>query len=128
MKKASKSYKIIVDSNIWISFLIGKNLKGLQNHIDSKFITIITCDEQFFELSEVFKKSKISSFFSPKQIFEFFELLNECSEKVLVITKSNLKIKKYSNEKVYSWMLNVANSVFGVCLNPEQPGAIPPCF
>jgi predicted nucleic acid-binding protein len=34
MKKESKSYKIIVDSNIWISFLIGRNLIGLQNHID----------------------------------------------------------------------------------------------
>ena len=35
MKKENKSYKIIVDTNVWISFLIGKNLKGLQKHIDS---------------------------------------------------------------------------------------------
>ena len=64
MKKGNRSYKIIVNSNIWISFLIGKSLKGLQNQIDSQFIKIITCDEQFHELSEVFKKPKIKGFFS----------------------------------------------------------------
>jgi hypothetical protein len=30
----------LVDTNIWISFLIGKNLKGLQKYIDSQ--TILT--------------------------------------------------------------------------------------
>jgi hypothetical protein len=40
MKTASKYYKVIIDSNIWISFLLGKNLKGLQKHIDSQIITI----------------------------------------------------------------------------------------
>ncbi|MBW8333721.1 MAG: putative toxin-antitoxin system toxin component, PIN family [Prolixibacteraceae bacterium] len=79
MKKGSKSYKIIVDTNIWISFLIGKNLKGLQNQIDSKFIKIITCNEQLQELSEVFKKPKIKKYFLKDQIVEFFELLEESS-------------------------------------------------
>jgi uncharacterized protein len=46
MKMANKSYKIIVDTNIWISFLIGKNLKGLQEYIDSQTVNIVTCDEQ----------------------------------------------------------------------------------
>ena len=59
MKKESKSYKIIVDSNIWISFLIGKNLSGLQNYIDSLILRIITCNEQLLELKEVFKKPKL---------------------------------------------------------------------
>lgn len=86
----NKSYKIIVDSNIWISFLIGKNLKGLQNQIDSKFIKIITCHEQLLELSEVFKKPKIKKYFSTEQIIEFFELLDESSEEFVLKTKTNL--------------------------------------
>jgi len=59
MKKASKSYRIIIDSNIWISFLIGKNLRGLQNHLDSQNLKIITCKEQLVELSEVFKDQSL---------------------------------------------------------------------
>jgi uncharacterized protein len=90
MRKGNKSYKIIVDSNIWISFLIGKDLKGLQNLIDSQFITIITCNEQLLELSEVFKKPKIKKYFSTGQINEFFELLDESSEKFETKTKTNL--------------------------------------
>ena len=90
MKRGNKSYKIIVDTNIWISFLIGKNLKGLQNQIDSKFITIITCHEQLLELSEVFKKPKIKKYFSTEQIIEFFELLDESSEEFVLRTKTNL--------------------------------------
>ncbi len=90
MKKGSKSFKIIVDTNIWISFLIGKNLKGLQNQIDSQFIKIITCSEQLHELSEVFKKPKIKKYFADEQIIEFFELLDESSEIIAITTVSNI--------------------------------------
>jgi len=90
MKKESKSYKIIVDSNIWISFLIGKNLLGLQNYIDSQKIKIVTCNEQLTELSEVFKKPKLKKYFTKEQISEFFELLDESSDCILISTKSNI--------------------------------------
>jgi len=56
MKKASNSFKVIIDTNIWISFLIGKNLKGLQEYIDSQIVLIVTCNEQIEELTDVFNK------------------------------------------------------------------------
>ena len=90
MKKANKSFRIIIDSNIWISFLIGRTLRGLQNHIDSQGIKIITCNEQLIELSEVFKKPKLKKFFSKDQITEFFELLDEASECNKILTKTNI--------------------------------------
>lgn len=90
MKKASKSFKVIIDTNIWISFLIGKSIKGLQNYIDSDRICIITCNEQILELISVFNKPKIKKYFSHQQIEEFFELLDESSEMVLLKTKSNV--------------------------------------
>lgn len=90
MKKANKSFKVIVDTNIWISFLIGKNLKGLQEYIDSQTIIIVTCNEQIQELTEVFKKPKIKKYFSPEQIGEFFDLLGESSVNVIIKTKTEL--------------------------------------
>jgi putative PIN family toxin of toxin-antitoxin system len=90
MKKASKSYKVIIDSNIWISFLIGKSLKGLQNHLNSDDIIIATCDEQIQELVDVFKKPKIKKHLSQEQVDDFMELLVESSEKVKLKTKSNI--------------------------------------
>jgi len=90
MKKASKSYSIIIDSNIWISFLIGKNLKGLQNHIDTQNLKIITCNEQLIELSEVFKKPKLKKYFDKEQISDFFELLDESSKCIVISTKTDI--------------------------------------
>lgn len=90
MKKGRKMFKIIIDTNIWISFLIGKSLKGLQNHLDSQSIKVITCNEQYLELSDVLKRPKIKKYFTKEQIVEFFELLGESSEKVKIVTKTNL--------------------------------------
>lgn len=90
MKKANRSFKIIIDTNIWISFLIGKSLQGLQNYIDSQFISIVTCNEQIQELQEVFKKPKIRKYFSTEQIEEFFWLFDESSENITLKTKSDL--------------------------------------
>jgi hypothetical protein len=53
MKKVNKFYKIIIDSNIWISFLIGKKLIGLQNYIDSQDIKIITGDKDLLILNKI---------------------------------------------------------------------------
>ena len=90
MKKADKPFKIIVDSNIWISFLIGKSLKGLQNYIDAKKVLIITSTEQIQELAEVFQKPKIKRYFTTEQVTEFFELLDESSVYVNLKTKTSL--------------------------------------
>lgn len=84
---ASKSIKIIVDSNVWISFLIGGSLQGLQIHINSNLINIVTCEEQLHELREVFNKPKIKKYFTKEQILDFFELLDESSEIVTLQTK-----------------------------------------
>jgi hypothetical protein len=90
MKKAGKPFKIIVDSNIWISFLIGKSLKGLQNYIDAQKVLIVTCTEQIQELVEVFQKPKIKRYFTTEQVAEFFELLDESSVYIDLKTKTNL--------------------------------------
>ena len=90
MKKANKSFKVIVDSNIWISFLIGKSLKSLQEYIDSQTVLIVTCNEQIRELTEVFKKPKIKKYFTQEQVREFLELLNESSVNVVIKTKTEL--------------------------------------
>ena len=90
MKEASISFKIIVDTNIWISFLIGKTLKGLQNYIDNKTVAIITCNEQIQELTLVFEKPKIKKYFTPEQIVEFFELLDESSVNIDLRTRTDI--------------------------------------
>ena len=77
MKPENKSYKIVIDTNVWISFLIGKNLIGLQKYIYSSTFQIVTCKEQIFELTSVLHRPKMKKFFSEIQINEFFDLFDE---------------------------------------------------
>jgi putative PIN family toxin of toxin-antitoxin system len=104
MKKENKSYKIIIDTNVWISFLIGKNLKGLQKHIDSSVIKIIICDEQIQELIDVFNKPKLKKYFSKEQILEFFDLLNEASINIKITSLIDL-----CRDKMDNYLLSLAN-------------------
>lgn len=90
MKKASKSNKVIIDTNIWISFLIGKHLKGLHEIIAGGTIKIISCKEQISELSEVFQKPKIRKFFTSFQVDDFFELLDDCADIIEVKSRVNI--------------------------------------
>lgn len=89
MTKGSKSIKVIIDTNVWISFLIGKSLKGIQNYLDNGVIKIVVCQEQLIELNEVFKRPKFQKYFSKVQVKEFFELLEECSVCIDLTTKVN---------------------------------------
>lgn len=82
MKMDNKSYKIIIDTNIWISFLIGKSLKGLHKHLDDEYFRIFTCQEQINELIDVFQKPKIKKHLSLTQFEKFFDLFYDVTELV----------------------------------------------
>jgi putative PIN family toxin of toxin-antitoxin system len=80
MRQESKCYKVVIDTNLWVSFLIGKTLKGLQRYIYNEKIRIITCKEQIFELKYVFDKPKLKRYFSDEQITEFFDLFDDFAQ------------------------------------------------
>jgi putative PIN family toxin of toxin-antitoxin system len=72
-------YKIVIDSNIWVSFLIGKTLRHLVQYIRSGQVTIITCDEQLQELAKAFQKPKLQKYFQANQTSTFFSFLKAVS-------------------------------------------------
>ena len=59
--------KLIIDTNIWISFLIGKNLKGLHYFLQDNRFQIITSNEQISELIDVLSRPKLQKYFSKVQ-------------------------------------------------------------
>ena len=72
-------YKVVIDSNIWVSFLIGKNLRNLVQYIRNEQIAIITCEEQLQELALAFRKPKLQKYFQADQITTFFAFLKGVS-------------------------------------------------
>jgi len=67
--------KAVIDTNIWISFLIGKLLAGLDDYILDGMIEIIISDEQLQEITSVLRRPKFRQYFSTDDIEEFLSLL-----------------------------------------------------
>lgn len=80
--KKQPSKRIIVDTNIWISFLIGKTLAGLHHHIHSGRVQIIICPAQLLELTDVLARPRIRKYIPEEKALEFLDLLDQAAELV----------------------------------------------
>jgi hypothetical protein len=78
----SKSVKVIFDTNIWISFLIGKRLSKIKRYISDGSITIITTEQLLEEIKTVTSREKLKNYFPRESVKELIELLETISEKV----------------------------------------------
>ncbi|MDG3583971.1 putative toxin-antitoxin system toxin component, PIN family [Galbibacter pacificus] len=72
---ASKSIKVIFDTNVWISFLIGKRLTIIKEYIVDGRIIIITTEQLLIEIKEVTRRKKLKKYFSQKNVEELIQLL-----------------------------------------------------
>ena len=80
------NYRVIIDTNIWISFLIGKSLTGLVDHLNSGRVRIILCQFQIDELILVLTRPKFQKYFSSSDITEFLELLEQVSDVIEILS------------------------------------------
>jgi putative PIN family toxin of toxin-antitoxin system len=68
--------KVVIDTNIWISYLLGSLLQGMDEKILSKEIKVVVSDEMLKEISEVSSRPKFKNIFTAKRIKELFSLLD----------------------------------------------------
>jgi hypothetical protein len=78
----AKSSKVIFDTNVWISFLIGKRLAFIKNYISSGQITIITTEQLLREIKEVTSRERLKKYFPKESVTELIELLQTLAENV----------------------------------------------
>lgn len=77
-----KKNRVIFDTNIWISFLIGKKLASLKTQIAENNITIITSQQLINEITEVTSREKLKKYFPKKSVIELLNLLSVIGEKI----------------------------------------------
>lgn len=63
----TKSIKVIFDTNVWISFLIGKRLVLINKYIISGQIRIITTTQLLVEFKAVTGREKLKKYFPQKK-------------------------------------------------------------
>ena len=87
---ARKVDRVIIDTNLWISFLITKDLKTLDSRVKTgkvKFIFSLELVEEFWSVANRPKFKKVFSRADIDQLLELFDLYGE-----LVQTKSKIQL------------------------------------
>ena len=77
---------IVIDTNLWISFLIGKKLSVLKTLLLSRKLAIFVCDDLIDEIKKVTSKTKILKYISEEDVIATLELIDTYCIHV-VITK-----------------------------------------
>jgi len=82
--------RIIIDTNLWISFLITKNFTRLDEIIFSKKCVLIFSQELLEEFLTLAKRPKFRRFFSSSDIEEILETIQEYAEFIEVTSKTEV--------------------------------------
>ena len=85
-----KQNKIVIDTNLWISYLITKGFKRLDKLIFTNKARLIFSQELIDEFIAVSKRPKFRNYFSSYDVAKLLELFDTYGEFVKV--KSNIKV------------------------------------
>jgi hypothetical protein len=86
----SKTFKVIIDINLWVSFLIGKELVSLKELIVNGQVQPVFSKESLEELKQVTQRPKLQKYFPPEKVNELLLFLNAIS--LFVEIQSNVKV------------------------------------
>lgn len=85
-----KNKKIILDTNLWISFLITNNFHRLDTLIENNNVTLIFSNELIEEFIDVVSRPKFKKYFSKKDIEKVLEYFDHFGE--LIQVRSDIQI------------------------------------
>jgi hypothetical protein len=86
----TKSKKVIIDTNLWISFLISKNYNQLDKIIFERKCTLVFSDELLEEFLTVTKRPKFRRFFTQEDTENLIETIQEFGDFFDVVSNVNV--------------------------------------
>jgi putative PIN family toxin of toxin-antitoxin system len=95
--------KVVIDTNIWISYLLGGLLQRIDEKILSKEVKAVVSDEMLKELSEVLSRPRFKNIFTAGRIKELFSLLDSYA----IVVSPSQKVSVCRDEKD-NFLLEVA--------------------
>lgn len=78
----ARNIRVIFDTNVWISFLIGKKLSIIKEYISNGQIIIIVTEQLLIEIKDVTGREKLKKYFSKESVAELIVLLETIGEMV----------------------------------------------
>ena len=98
-----KAKKVILDTNLWISYLITKDYPLIDQLIDNEKIRLIFSTELLEEFIEVANRPKLKKHFKKQDLLDLLETIDTVGKVVEV--KSDVKICR---DKKDNFLLNLA--------------------
>ncbi len=99
----SKKIRVIIDTNLWISFLISNNFNKLDKILGSKQCTIIFSQELLDEFIEVSNRPKLMKYFGQSYLEAIIETIEEFAEFIDVTSQI-----KFLNDSKDDFLLSLA--------------------
>lgn len=75
-----KILKVIIDTNLFISFLIGKRLQGLKSILISSQVVLVFAEQNLKELGIVSNRDKFKKYFNQTDIVDLLDFINLIGE------------------------------------------------
>jgi len=98
-----KGKTVILDTNLWISFLISKDFSFLDEYIESGKVKLIFSDELFTEFIKVAERPKLRKYFSKSDLEALIQIIDKFGTLIEVTSEINLCRDKKDN-----FLLNLA--------------------
>jgi uncharacterized protein len=87
---AKKPDRIVIDTNIFISYLIGNSFSRLDKYLQNGQVKLIFSEELLNEFLEVSARPKLKKYFSEKDIFSLLDHIQNNAEFINVTSKVNI--------------------------------------
>ena len=91
----NKTTRTIIDTNLWISFLIGKQLRELKNLLVTETVQVVIAEEILEEIILVTQRPKLQKYFTSDKVKELIQFLRTvgffCKHHIRSISLSGCK-------------------------------------
>jgi putative PIN family toxin of toxin-antitoxin system len=85
-----QKYRIIIDTNLWISFLLSKRFDFINNILVGEKAELVFCEELFAEFAEVASRPKLKKFFTEEDFTLIFEIIRRYAVHFKVVSSITL--------------------------------------
>jgi hypothetical protein len=88
--------RIIIDTNLWIHFLITKQYAFLDNLLENGKVRLIFSHELMTEFVEVVKRPKLKKYFEEDDLRQMLELIDQYAD--IITVTSDVKVCRDEND------------------------------
>lgn len=97
----------MIDTNLWISFMIGKRLSSLGNVLSRQNVQIYICEQQLDEIKSVLARPKFNKLISAETRYYFFEMIYD----ICYMAEISVDAKSPIRDPKDLFLLSMAESV-----------------